>query len=148
MFLASFLYFFTSFYFFFSSLLHPRGFLIPLRNEHSEEEKCISRWEGVEKKENLRWVRSFNFGKLNNYQLFNVLFPLHNSALDPRFSKKVIKIMGNRGASFLSLAQLNYQATYTQKRIMDLLDHKHFGFCFPFNTLYSGHTSFLCYKRQ
>lgn len=80
---------------------------------NTAKKRNVYRARGVVKKENLRRVRSFNFRKLNNYQLFNVRFPLHNSALDPRYiySKQVIKIMGNlpKIASYC-------ESTYTQKK--------------------------------
>jgi hypothetical protein len=78
----------------------------------------------VQKKENLRRVKSFNFGKLNNYQLFNVLFPLHNSALAflfPRFMQQ--EGYKNNGQPWcpplflsLSLSLSQHKATYTEKK--------------------------------
>jgi hypothetical protein len=86
-----------------------------MRNEHSEEEKCVDRAGGVEKGKFTARVKSFKFGKLNNYQLFNVRFPLHNSALDsplPYTSKQE----GHKNNGQTHGASLNCEATYVHKK--------------------------------
>lgn len=86
---------------------------------------------------NLWRVRSFNFGELNNYQLFNVLFPLHNSALvgfhshssnHPHIHGKSNKSNG-APPRLPPLVQRSFK--HTKKRIMDLWIINIFGFLFP-----------------